>query len=70
MVLLAGARSPAELIFTRELETWRKRGADVRVTVDHGDADWQGPVGLVTTLIEDAVPTPRRPRRSCAVRRS
>ncbi len=58
VVLLAGARSPAELIFSRELETWRRRGAEVRVTVDHGSDRWQGPVGLVTTLIEDAVLDP------------
>ena len=51
VVLLVGARSPADLVFTRELEAWRRRGADVRVTVDHGDADWDGRVGLVTGLI-------------------
>ena len=58
VVLLAGARSPADLVFTRELEVWRRRGADVRVTVDHGDADWDGRVGLVTGLINDAIADP------------
>jgi anaerobic sulfite reductase subunit B len=58
VVLLIGARSPADLIFTRELETWRRRGADVRVTVDHGDAGWDGRVGLVTGLIKDAIADP------------
>lgn len=58
VVLLAGARSPADLVFTRELEVWRRRGADVRVTVDHGDADWDGRVGLVTGLIHDAIADP------------
>lgn len=58
VVLLAGARSPGDLIFTRELEVWRRRGADVRITVDHGDADWDGRVGLVTGLIHDAVADP------------
>jgi anaerobic sulfite reductase subunit B len=58
VVLLVGARSPGDLIFTRELETWRRRGADVRVTVDHGNADWHGQVGLVTGLIEAAVDDP------------
>jgi len=60
VVLLVGARSPADLIFTRELETWRRRGADVRVTVDHGRAGWDGRVGLVTTLIKDAIGDPAR----------
>jgi anaerobic sulfite reductase subunit B len=58
VVLLVGARSPSDLLFTRELETWRRRGADVRVTVDHGNADWPGRVGLVTRLIEGAVDDP------------
>jgi len=58
VVLLAGARSPADLPFTRELGTWAGRGADVRVTVDHGDPGWTGRVGLVTGLIRDAVADP------------
>ena len=44
--VLCGARSPADLLFTAELERW---GA--RVIVDVPDADWQGPVGVVTKLI-------------------
>ena len=58
VVLLVGARSPEDMIFTRELETWRRRGADVRVTVDHGQAGWNGHIGLVTGLIENAVVDP------------
>jgi NAD(P)H-flavin reductase len=58
VVLLVGARSPDDLIFTRELGTWRRRGADVRVTVDHGRDGWDGHVGLVTGLIENAVADP------------
>jgi anaerobic sulfite reductase subunit B len=58
VVLLIGARSPDDLIFTRELETWSKRGADVRVTVDHSQPGWAGHVGLVTGLIEHAVDDP------------
>jgi anaerobic sulfite reductase subunit B len=58
VVLLIGARSPDDLIFTRELDTWRRRDADVRVTVDHGTAGWAGRVGLVTRLIDDAIEDP------------
>jgi len=58
VVLLVGARSPGDLVFTRELDVWRSRGADVRVTVDHGNAGWDGRVGLVTGLIKDAVADP------------
>jgi anaerobic sulfite reductase subunit B len=60
VALLVGARSPRDLVFTRELEVWRRRGADVRVTVDHGDAGWDGRVGLVTGLIHDAIVDPGR----------
>jgi len=60
VVLLVGARSPGELLFPRELETWRRRGADVRVIVDQADVGWDGRVGLVTELIKEAVADPAR----------
>jgi anaerobic sulfite reductase subunit B len=58
VVLLVGARSPQDVPFARELDTWRRRGADVRVTVDHGDQGWHGHVGLVTGLIKGAIADP------------
>jgi len=58
VVLLVGARSPDDLIFTRELDTWRRRGADVRITVDRGRQGWDGQVGLVTGLIRAAIDDP------------
>ena len=51
VILLAGARSPAELVFGAELEEWRERGAEVSVTVDRADVSWHGNVGVVTQLI-------------------
>jgi anaerobic sulfite reductase subunit B len=58
VVLLVGARSPDDLLFTRELETWRRRGVEVRVTVDRAGAGWKGDVGLVTRFIDGAVVQP------------
>ncbi len=55
VVLLVGARSPDDLLFTRELEIWRRRGVEVRVTVDRAGAGWKGDVGLVTRFIDNAV---------------
>jgi NAD(P)H-flavin reductase len=50
--VLIGARTPADLLFAREVETWRGRfDLDVEVTVDRASPDWFGPVGVVTTLI-------------------
>jgi anaerobic sulfite reductase subunit B len=51
VTVLIGARSPAELLFATELDTWRDRGADVEVTVDKADASWHQNVGVVTQLI-------------------
>jgi NAD(P)H-flavin reductase len=55
VLLLYGGRSPDQLLYVSELERWRQRPElDVHVTVDRADADWQGPVGVVTTLLERA----------------
>jgi len=59
VVLLVGARSPDDLLFARELETWRRRGADVQATVDRANPTWKGHVvDLVTGFIGSAVHDP------------
>jgi NAD(P)H-flavin reductase len=56
IILLYGTRSPGDILFRRELESWRRRrDIDIKVTVDHADSDWHGHVGIVTTLITRAV---------------
>jgi NAD(P)H-flavin reductase len=55
ITLLFGARSPADILFRSEIESWRRRlDIGVEVTVDHADSDWHGHVGVVTTLIQRA----------------
>jgi anaerobic sulfite reductase subunit B len=54
ITVLAGARSPAEIVFAAELDSWREAGADVQVTVDTAAAEWAGHVGVVTQLIDRA----------------
>ena len=55
IALLYGARTPADLLFTGELATWRGRfDLDVQVTVDAAARDWRGDVGVVPNLIPDA----------------
>jgi anaerobic sulfite reductase subunit B len=49
VVLLYGARTPKDLLYRRELESW---GADV--TVDAAEAGWPGKVGVVPGLIPTA----------------
>lgn len=52
VTILLGCKTPQNLLFKDELESWQKR-ADVNYacTVDRGDPDWKGNVGLITTLI-------------------
>lgn len=55
VVLLYGARTPEDLMYTPELENWRKRfDLEVDVTVDKATHDWRGRVGVVTGLIPRA----------------
>jgi NAD(P)H-flavin reductase len=52
VVLLYGARTPADLLFTGELADWRSRfDLDVQVTVDAAAGGWRGNVGVVPDLI-------------------
>ncbi len=54
LVLLYGARTPDQLLFTDEIEEWKQRGLEVFVTVDAAGPEWIGPVGVVTRLIRRA----------------
>ncbi len=55
VLLLYGARTPDDLLYTRELERWRGRfDLDVQVTVDSATQSWYGNVGVVTRLITRA----------------
>ena len=60
IVVLIGARSPAELIFVRDLGEWHRRGAGVELTVDRATAGWAGHVGVVTQLLRRANVDPGR----------
>lgn len=55
VVLLYGARTAQDLLYTDELARWRGRfDMEVGVTVDKATNGWQGHVGTVTTLIPKA----------------
>jgi len=45
-----GARLPQEMLFRYEFNKWRKKGVEMRLTIDNKCPDWVGCVGLVTTL--------------------
>jgi len=64
VALLCGARTPADLLFRRELRAWAAHGDfEVLVTVDRATGRWRGNVGVVTTLIAHA---PFEPNNSVA----
>jgi NAD(P)H-flavin reductase len=52
VALFYGARAPGDLLFARELESWRGRfDFEVEITVDRAGPDWRGNAGVVTTLL-------------------
>jgi sulfhydrogenase subunit gamma (sulfur reductase) len=60
VLILYGARNPSELLFKNELEAWSKRNdVELMLTVDRGDENWKGHVGVITTLFRDVSVYPR-----------
>jgi NAD(P)H-flavin reductase len=60
VALLVGARSPDQLLFGPESRRWARSDLTVLTTVDHARPGWDGPVGVVTDLIERAPFDPSR----------
>lgn len=58
ITVIYGARTPGLLLYKEELAAWGKR-TDIKlvVTVDQGDKDWKGKVGLVPNVLEEAAPS-------------
>jgi NAD(P)H-flavin reductase len=50
VLLLYGGRSPADLLFGDEFDSWKRGGIELHVTVDRGDGAWKGHVGVVPLL--------------------
>jgi len=49
VVVIYGTRTPADLLFTKEIEAWRKKlDMQIEVTVDVADRTWKGHTGVVT----------------------
>ncbi|MGC8497429.1 MAG: FAD/NAD(P)-binding protein [Thermoplasmata archaeon] len=49
LMLLYGAKSPADIVYKQELEIWKKM-FNVYMTVDNANKGWNGDVGVVTRL--------------------
>ncbi len=54
LVIKYGARSPQDIVYKRLVQEWgEKDKVDMEMTVDKGDDEWTGNVGVVTTIIKD-----------------
>jgi len=52
VIILFGARTPKERLFTDELAAWAGRDdVEFLETVDRADGEWEGNVGVITTLM-------------------
>ena len=48
-----GCKTSKELLYRKEIGDWHKRDdLDIVMTVDKGDEDWKGNVGVVTTILD------------------
>jgi sulfhydrogenase subunit gamma (sulfur reductase) len=57
--IIYGARSPQDLVFTSEYEEWQAvDNSRLHLTVDRGDEEWKGNVGLVPTFLKEINPSP------------
>jgi NAD(P)H-flavin reductase len=54
IILKYGARTPKDIVYKEEIDTWRSKAGniDIEVTTDVGDDSWKGNVGLVTTILK------------------
>lgn len=48
--LLYGSRTPNDLLYAKEYDDWRKADIEVEATVDIGDPNWRGHIGVVPVL--------------------
>jgi NAD(P)H-flavin reductase len=56
--LLYGARAPEEIVYSKEFRQWENQGIDIKITVDYAGAQWEGRVGVVTSLIKNQIENP------------
>ena len=61
IIILFGARTPQERLFTTELAEWAgRKDVEFLETVDRADDSWKGNVGVITTLFKKITIDPRK----------
>ncbi len=56
IILLYGARTPADIMYKDQFVNWEKDGVEIHRSVDKGDESWKGKVGVVTVLFDEVKP--------------
>ncbi len=52
VTILSGTKTPADRLFVEESKEWARQPSTAYLeTVDRGDENWKGPVGVITTLM-------------------
>jgi NAD(P)H-flavin reductase len=60
VIILVGARTPADLLYPGEYDSWRAHDIEVIASVDRADKSWKGRVGVVPMLFYLLRPEARR----------
>ncbi len=59
LLIINGARSPKDLVFAPEFQTWMEApNTKLVLTVDRGDEKWGGKVGLIPDVVKEVAPSP------------
>jgi NAD(P)H-flavin reductase len=57
LVVLYGARTPADFCYQSEVESWEEAGVELRQVISKPDGhDWSGPTGYVQSLLDNVLP--------------
>ena len=54
LLVVHGARTPADVVYKREMTRWKRSGVRVELTADRGDRTWRHRIGVVTSLLGTA----------------
>jgi len=60
VIMLYGARTPADMLYTDEFDAWQAHDIQVYTTVDRADPSWKGHVGVVPILFYNVRLDPRK----------
>ncbi len=58
MIIIHGARTPADLVFKHEFESWSSASNTIlELTVDRRDESWSGREALIPTVVSELAPS-------------